>query len=47
MVLFRLPGENAAGDYKRGHYRKKQPKLNLLHVVCPSPQHHFNKGYRY
>jgi hypothetical protein len=27
----RLPRENAAGDYKRGHRRKKQPKLNLLH----------------
>src|SRR6516164_543345 len=49
VVLFRLPRENAAGDYKCGTGRNKQRKLNLLwhDGVPPCFQHHSDKGYRY
>jgi hypothetical protein len=39
-LFCRVPRENAAGDYKRGHGRKKQLKLKLLHrgvSIAPTP----------
>jgi hypothetical protein len=47
MELFRLPRENAAGYYKRGHYRKKTTQVESLACgvpIAPTPLH---KGYRY
>jgi hypothetical protein len=40
VTLCRFPRENAAGNYKHGHGRKKHPKLNLLHrgvSIAPTP----------